>query len=224
MRSLLRLFPYVLARYLSGCDEHRTEETATNAIDTHRGEGTNAVDTLGKGGNQREWHRLKDSLKGLHLGKDLKRLSTTTSRESGNGRKCIYRNDSGVVVGQWDLSQLLLVNRVDARVRSELAEQGASVEAFISWLLYAASPRGESIENPVSHAKSRLRQTPQAGAGESFDRLAELSPQDLTYLIERALQGTDKWVNNGYWKSCMVGASKARLCILAEQLGIRIDG
>jgi hypothetical protein len=128
------------------------------------------------------------------------------------------------VVGQWDLSQLLLINRVDARVRKELVKQGASAGAFISWLLYAASPRGDSIENPVSHAISRLRQAPQTGAGEGFDQLAEISPQELKYLIKQAFQGTDKWVDNNYWKSCMEGASKVRLRILAEQAGIMIDG
>jgi hypothetical protein len=128
-----------------------------------------------------------------------------------------------VVVGLWDLSQLLLINRVDEKVRAEMVKQGASAEALISWLLYAANPRGGSIENPISHAISRLRQAPQAGAGEAFDRLAELSLKELADLIERALQGTDKWVNNNYWESCMEGASKARLGTLVEQFGISIN-
>jgi hypothetical protein len=59
---------------------------------------------------------------------------------------------------------------------------------------------------------------------EELDRLAELPLKELTYRTERGLQGTDKWVDNGCWKSCMEGASKARLGNLVDQLGLKIIG
>ena len=59
----------------------------------------------------------------------------------------------------------------------------------MSWLLYAYSPAGSRIDNPVALAVKRLLENIHAGAGGDFDRLAHLKPYELKDLFDRDLAG-----------------------------------
>jgi hypothetical protein len=94
-------------------------------------------------------------------------------------------------------------------------------QAFISWLLYAASQGGNSIRDPIGHAVSRLMQDPSLGAGGAYDRLAGLPARELSELLQRELKCQSPW--NADWRSAMQDAPRARLRTLADQLGVPVS-
>ena len=85
---------------------------------------------------------------------------------------------------RWNLKALLLENDVHPRVRKELLEKQASVQAFVSWLLYAMSPISGKLNDPLGYAISRLRDDPKQAARGVFSTLATLSPSELLQLFQ----------------------------------------
>lgn len=114
----------------------------------------------------------------------------------------------------WVLATLLVRARVNPRAR--VAVNGASGAAFVSWMLYAASARGKSINDPVGHAVSRLRSEPHTGAGAVFDRLADLGPGGLIRLLGDP--ATARYSSRD-WAQAMEGADQGRVRALWEMLG-----
>jgi hypothetical protein len=87
----------------------------------------------------------------------------------------------------WVLDRILIQNRVHPKTQK--AVRGASAIALISWLLYALSPQGHGIDKPMSYALARLKDDPQSGAGDDYDKLAKLPPAkliDATYRASRS--------------------------------------
>ena len=104
-----------------------------------------------------------------------------------------------------------------------LLDQNGSSKALISWLIYAASPKGKGITRPAQFAASKLVGDAQAGAGNAYDRLAALPPKDLYEFIESALPGFDPrrpvpQEGCADWHSVMANASTERLLALRGQL------
>jgi hypothetical protein len=66
---------------------------------------------------------------------------------------------------EWNLSDLLVRNRVNAKNQDLLLENGLTAQAFVSWLFYAASSGGNGIRDPIAHTVSRLIPDPTRGAG-----------------------------------------------------------
>jgi hypothetical protein len=83
----------------------------------------------------------------------------------------------------WELKTLLEQNDVHPKVQRELLEVQASVHAFVSWVLYAASPWSGKLSDPLGYALSRLREHPLKEARGAFRQLADLSPEELLELI-----------------------------------------
>jgi hypothetical protein len=90
---------------------------------------------------------------------------------------------------------------------------------MVSWLLYAASPEGNGIHDPVAHAISRLLENPKGGAGSSYDRLASLSANELSQMIDRALNWQTP--SSPEWRTVMEGSKHTSFRGLAEQLGLK---
>jgi len=86
----------------------------------------------------------------------------------------------------WELKRLLSQNDVHPKVQKELLEVQASAHAFVSWVLYAASPRSGQLADPLGYAISRLREHPLREARGVFRKLADLPPCDLLALINSA--------------------------------------
>jgi hypothetical protein len=129
-----------------------------------------------------------------------------------------------VVEPYWDLSVLLARNPViQANSQKTLLDQNTSSNALVSWLIYAASPKGKGITRPAQFAASKLMGNTQAGAGNAYDRLAALPPKALYELIESALSGfkpetTVPQEGRADWQSVMANASTERLLALKGQL------
>jgi hypothetical protein len=91
------------------------------------------------------------------------------------------------VPAHWELKTLLRLNNVHPKVQRELLEAQTSVSAFVSWVLYTASPEGKWISDPLGYTISRLREDQMRGAGNAFDKLAALPPKELKTLIDQSL-------------------------------------
>jgi len=166
-----------------------------------------ADDTIG----WREWHSLK------HLNtsqKSQERISPTTQDKP-----------AAAVPSSWVLRKLLIQSRVHPKVTKDLLAKNASAQAFVSWLLYACSPAGEGIQNPLAYALASLRETPDRGPGGAYDRLAALPPAELVRLVRWSVKrASNKYAfdaapsGNESWNRTM-GASERHAILLAILLG-----
>jgi hypothetical protein len=92
----------------------------------------------------------------------------------------------------WDFDFLMSNNSVNPGSKVNLLKTNkkfgrsiASLSAgFVSWLLYAYSPVGSKISDPVGLAIKRLCENVSAGAGGDFNRLAKLNPYTLRALFD----------------------------------------
>ena len=124
--------------------------------------------------------------------------------------------EPGVAPDFWKLETLLQQNDVHPRVQRELLEVQASVHAFVSWVLYVASPQSGNLSDPLGYAISRLREHRSREARGVFRQLADLPPAELLALIAstptRAYE-LPKQINHplaSAWKRAM-GSSNSRL-------------
>lgn len=107
----------------------------------------------------------------------------------------------GVVVPEnWDITRLMNINPTDTSMK--IALSGADPNALASWLLYAVSPAGRGIENPWSFAISKLKRSPNAGAGGAYDRLAALPPKELVRLLHSS---SENWRAADFYQSSGIG-------------------
>ena len=107
------------------------------------------------------------------LNTHIKITSTTQNENAG----------ATTVPDFWELKTLLEQNDVHPKVQRELLEEQASVHAFVSWVLYAASPMSGKLSDPLGYALSRLREHPLKEARGTFRQLADLPPGELLELI-----------------------------------------
>jgi hypothetical protein len=84
----------------------------------------------------------------------------------------------------WELEALLQQNDVHPKVQKELLDVQASVHAFVSWVLYVASPKSGNLSDPLGYALSRLREHPLREARGVFRQFADLPPAELLLLME----------------------------------------
>ena len=185
--------------------------TPIGANDIHRHDASGTLDW-------REWHSLNSLTPGF---KHPENTSTTSSGSSSFDDE--VPNDpinKKVVVGDWILTDLLSLNRISTKNQEQILGKGITAQAFISWLLYAASQGGSGIREPIGHAVSRLIQDPSRGAGGVFERLAGLPADELIDLLKREMSGASPW--NTDWGTALADAPRTRLRALADQLGVPV--
>lgn len=123
----------------------------------------------------------------------------------------------------WKLELLLQQNDVHPKVQKELLEVQASVHAFVSWVLYVASPGSGNLSDPLGYAISRLREHPLREARGVFRQFADLPPSELLMLIDttptRAYELPTKIEHPlaHAWKKAM-GSNNPRLLVVREIL------
>lgn len=113
---------------------------------------------------------------------DKKNTSTTEHRKE-------QAEAAGVAPQFWELETLLQQNDVHPKVQRELLEMQASVHAFVSWVLYVASPDSGNLSDPLGYALSRLREHPLKEARGVFRQFADLPPVELLGLIDATPTG-----------------------------------
>ncbi len=118
-------------------------------------------------------------------GTDLNSLKHPLSTHQNNTSTTQHtRTAAEAVPAFWDLKTLLQQNDVHPRLQRELLEAQASVHAFVSWVLYVASPQSGNLSDPLGYALSRLRENPLQEARGIFRQLADLPPGELLRLID----------------------------------------
>ena len=159
----------------------------------------------------REWHGLKH----LNSSPNTPNRITSTTEDV----------PAVAVPPSWVLGKILIQSRVHPKVTKELLEKNASVQAFVSWLLYACSPAGEGIQNPLSYALASLRDNPDQGPGGAYDRLAALPPAEFVHLVHWSIKRVSRKYElqstpsgNELWEKT-VGASERHAILLAILLG-----
>lgn len=114
---------------------------------------------------------------------DKKNTSTTQHANSKAAEA------AGVTPQFWELESLLQQNDVHPKVQRELLEAQASVHAFVSWVLYVASPQSGNLSDPLGYALSRLREHPLREARGVLRQFADLPPVELLSLIDSTSTG-----------------------------------
>jgi hypothetical protein len=203
----------------SGTNRMAQMAPVDGADDTHK-PGANGTNTMaemapleGADGTiaWREWHGLKH----LNTSQKPQERITPTTQDS----------PAAAVPSSWVLRKILTQSRVHPKVTKDLLAKNASARAFISWLLYACSPAGEGIQNPLAYTLASLRDFPDRGSGGPYDQLAALPPADLIQLVRWSvkqagrnydLQSTSS--GNESWDKVM-GASERHAILLAILLG-----
>lgn len=89
----------------------------------------------------------------------------------------------------WDLDTMMQNNAVYTANQRELKKRGGSAQAFVSWLIYSATPAAARLTDPVGNAVARLLDSPKTGAGGACSILAALPPQEFKAALEKDLRG-----------------------------------
>lgn len=147
------------------------------------------------------------------------KTSTQPPKKSKSGKSDNSKADSGVEGGahsEWDLDVLLQNNGVRASAQRKLKQNGASAQAFVSWLIYGASPAAENLKDRVGNAIARLIDSPQIGAGGACSLLAALPPLELKAALEKDLQG--RMVSAPGYSIALKHASSDSKCELLQRL------
>jgi hypothetical protein len=150
------------------------------------------------------------------LNTDKKNTSTTQHAQSAKAAEAVAPDF-------WELEFLLQQNDVHPKVQKELLEVQASVHAFVSWVLYVASPGSGNLSDPLGYALSRLREHPLREARGVFRQFADLPPSELLMLIDttptRAYELPTKIEHPlaHAWKKAM-GSNNPRLLVVREIL------
>lgn len=118
----------------------------------------------------------------------------------------------------WNLEKLLEVNRVSAKKKAALLAREHSANEFVSWLLYAASAQGGSIQDPLGLAISKLLENPGQGAGGLYERLAQLPAGALIDLLLDELGF--RRPSQRDWRQFAEGVPHMRLERLLDEFGI----
>jgi hypothetical protein len=178
VESMPRSFRVLLEEPLDANGGIRLDANGTNMADangsiswTQMGalvdaNGTNMVDANGSALN---------TIK--HVPNTDKKNTSTTQHASG-------AKAAEAVPSFWELESLLGQNDVHPKVQKELLEVQASVHAFVSWVLYVASPGSGNLSDPLGYALSRLREHALREARGVFRQLADLPPTELLALID----------------------------------------
>jgi hypothetical protein len=152
-----------------------------------------------------------------------KKNTSTTHPLKGTGHAQSAKAAEAVAPDFWELEFLLQQNDVHPKVQKELLEVQASVHAFVSWVLYVASPGSGNLSDPLGYAISRLREHPLHEARGVFRQLADLPPAELLMLIDttptRAYELPTKIEHPlaHAWKKAM-GSNNPRLLVVREIL------
>lgn len=121
--------------------------------------------------------------------RNTNKKNTSTTHPLKGTRRANSKAAEEAVPEFWELKSLLQQNDVHPKVQRELLEAQASVHAFVSWVLYVASPASGNLSDPLGYALSRLREHPLKEARGVFRQFADLPPVELLGLIDSISTG-----------------------------------
>ncbi|MCB2160561.1 hypothetical protein KQH40_00585 [bacterium] len=165
---------------------------------------------------------LKDTI--LNLITDLNTLNTDSQTEETQTLAWPAQS------GKWDFSTLFKSCRIDRETQKKILANQATPEALVSHLIYAFSPEGEGLIQPVRYAVSKVLRPGDGdlGSGPRHDRLVSLGPSGLQALIKstevndyRELSVDQTLIGASDWIKIMKGHKNIGSIIdLGELLGV----
>jgi hypothetical protein len=180
--SMPRRFRVLLDEPLDANGSNKVGANGTNMADADGSNSQSHVEGLAdaNGGNMVDANgTVLNTYK--HPSNTDQQITSTTHLQKGIGH---VSNSAEAVPAFWELEKLLEQNDVYPRVQLELLEVQASVLAFVSWVLYVASPQSGNLSDPLGYAISRLRQDPLREARGVLRQFANLPPSELLSLID----------------------------------------
>ncbi len=191
VETMLRSYRVLLDEPLDANGSNKMDANGSNRVDAN---GTNKVDADGSisqtqmevlvganGSNMVDANGtdLNSFKHPFNTHKENTKDNTSTTQHAESAAEGV-----GTVPDFWELETLLQQNDVHPKVQKELLEVEASVHAFVSWVLYVASPQSGNLSDPLGYAISRLRENPLREARGVFRQLADLPPAELLTLID----------------------------------------
>lgn len=213
--SMSRSFRVLLDEPLDANGSNKTDANGSNMVDA---DGTNSQTRMGVLVDADGSHMVDangTALNSLKHPLNTHKHNTSTTQHA--------ESSAGAVPDHWELETLLQQNEVHPKVQRELLEVQASVHAFVSWVLFAASPQSGKLADPLGYALSRLREHALKEARGVFRQFADLPPVELWELIQstptRAYELPPKTNHPlaAAWKRVM-GPSNPRLIAVREIL------
>jgi len=213
--SMPRAFRVLLDEPLDADGGHRVDASGRPRADA---DGSISWTQVGALADANGSHRLDAN------GSVLNSFKHPLNTDKKNTATTQHKQTAGTVAPDfWELESLLQQNDVHPKVQKELLEVQASVHAFVSWVLYVASPASGNLSDPLGYALSRLREHPLREARGVFRQLADLPPAELLALIDAtptrayALPTKIEHPLAHAWKKAM-GSDNPRLPVVREIL------
>lgn len=176
--TMLRSFRVLLDEPLDANGSNKADANGSNRVDADGSNSRTQMEALvGANGSN-----MVDA-NGTALNSLKHPLNTNQNNTSTTQHACGARS-AGAVPAFWELESLLQQNDVHPKVQKELLEVQASVHAFVSWVLYVASPSSGNLADPLGYAISRLREHSLREARGVFRQFADLQPAELLMLID----------------------------------------
>ncbi len=218
VESMPRAFRVLLDEPLDADGSNKVDANGSHMADA---DGSNSWTQMGALADANGSHMVDANGSDLNsfkhpLNTDKKNTSTTHHAQSAKAAEAVAPDF-------WELELLLQQNDVHPKVQKELLEVQASVHAFVSWVLYVASPGSGNLSDPLGYALSRLHEHPLREARGVFRQFADLTPKELLALIDstptRAYELPTKIEHPlaHAWKKAM-GSDNPRLPIVREIL------
>jgi hypothetical protein len=170
---------------------------------------------------------LKDIILDLNTNINTLTTSVPLAEKQPSKETVIWTNPVGE---EWDFTKLFKSCRIDQETQKALMRNQASAQAFVSHLIYAFSPEGSSLNQPIRFAVKQILRPGDGdlGHGPRHDRLASLGPAGLQHLIRNTsiIEGYDFLVSGDFvgkrdWAQIMGGHINADPLIeLGELLGL----
>ena len=186
-----------LVRQDEPLEEEFADKMSTDAGQSEHRSGTKRVSGLDK--------MSTDSGQNEHLLNNLiKPLLNPNKPQESPPVQAAQKNDPPVAFGGagsrsfWDFDFLMSNNHVNPGSKKNLLRTNKSKwgrnlatlsAGFVSWILYAYSPEGVGVKDPLGLAIIRLNENAHAGAHGGFDKLAQLTPFRLRALFDADFVG-----------------------------------
>jgi hypothetical protein len=176
VENMSRTFRVLLDEPMDANGRNKADANGTNRVDANGSNSQTQMEVLvdASGSNMVDANGTALNSFKHPLNTDKKNTSTTQHAPK----------TEGAVPQFWELETLLVQNDVHPKVQRELLEVEASVLAFVSWVLYVASPKSGNLSDPLGYAISRLRENSLREARGVFRQFADLPPAELLMLID----------------------------------------
>jgi DnaA-like protein len=177
--TMPRSFRVLMDEPLDAAGTNKVDANGSHKTDA---DGTNSQTHMAGIADANGSHRVDANGTALN---SFKHPLNTDKKNTATTQHAYGENTAQVVAPDfWELETLLQQNDVHPKVQKELLEVQASVHAFVSWVLYVASPQSGNLSDPLGYAISRLREHALREARGVFRQFADLPPVELLRLID----------------------------------------